>query len=89
MEAPRKIHIRDDKHMLDIMLQGVNDLIDNDKVREAIPFPSFLALTYLKLVADARLRTGSNNYDLLQDIATAELTEAIDKTQGKMNKEQG
>ena len=53
--------------------------------KKDIPFEDFIRISAIKGVSDARLRTGSQNYDLLADIVQAELNELLAKAEKSIN----
>ena len=80
----KRPEIKDDAMMIEILAQTLVSILDDDATRDACPEGKFITATFLMLVADARQRVGIDDYDLLQDIAEAELTDLLKAADKKM-----
>jgi hypothetical protein len=81
--------IENDEHMIMLLDQSLTTLFKNEKGMMAmheggLDSEAMLTMTYFHFIATARLRTGSSNYGLLQDIADAQLDEANKVIKQKM-----
>lgn len=89
MTTPTRPEITTDVHMVGLLVEALVNLIDIEEVRNEIPQSNFLTTTYLMLVAQGRIRTGSDDYELLQDIAQGQLSDVIREADRKYAEEVG
>lgn len=89
MTTPTRPEITTDVHMVGLLVEALIKLIDIEEVRNEIPQSKFLTTTYLMLVAQGRIRTGCDDYELLQDIAQGQLSDVIREADRKYAEEVG
>jgi methionine synthase II (cobalamin-independent) len=69
--------IEDDKEMIEIASDLINAILG--QFTDEIETSKYVTYSYLYLVMSARIRTGSADYEFLQDIAETQLAELIGK----------